>query len=73
MTNNAYAKNNGDGLLCSILWLVHARAPCARVKISTRIFGLPMLIYAMKVEMKVSVRYSQYRPPLSVINISIIK
>jgi hypothetical protein len=20
MTNNAYAKNNGDGLLCSILW-----------------------------------------------------
>jgi hypothetical protein len=21
MTNNAYAKNNGDGLLCSILWL----------------------------------------------------
>jgi hypothetical protein len=52
---------------------MHARAPCARVKISTHIFGLPMLIYAMKVEMKVSVRYSQYRPPLSVINISIIK
>jgi hypothetical protein len=24
MTNNAYAKNNGDGLLCSILWLGHA-------------------------------------------------
>ena len=21
MTNNTYAKNNGDGLLCSILWL----------------------------------------------------
>ena len=21
MTNSAYAKNNGDGLLCSILWL----------------------------------------------------
>ena len=23
MTNNAYAKNNGDGLLCSILWCYH--------------------------------------------------
>jgi hypothetical protein len=24
MTNRAYAKNNGDGLLCSILWYWHS-------------------------------------------------
>ena len=26
---------------------MHARAPCARVKISTRIFGLPMILQAV--------------------------